>query len=133
MRAVTHGRVILESVRARPAPRCVNFGNPKLTRGSDRRGLVCRSMEHSVQELLSLPEEIEVRAKQRDHSVAWLIVFTSAALTLASATGRRKASPPLPLPASSGTVQPAGPKCGPSCPKERTPAASDRRRPSFLA
>ena len=81
-----------------------------------------------------MSEEIEVQ-KPRDHSVAWLIVFTSAALTLASATGRPQASPllPLPVPASSGTVQPAGPKCGPSCPKERTPAASDRRRPSFLA
>jgi len=89
-------------------------------------------MERSHQELLSLPEEVEAR-KPRDHSVAWLIVFTSAALTLASATGPPKASPPLPIPASSGTVQPAGPKCGPSCPKERTPAASDRRRPSFLA
>jgi hypothetical protein len=89
-------------------------------------------MEHSDQKLLCFAEEIEDR-KPRDHSVAWLAVFTSAALTLASSTGRPKASPPRPLPASSGKVEPAGPKCGPSCPKERTPAASDRRRPSFLA
>jgi len=81
-------------------------------------------MQQHDQPLLSSSLDGTGERKPRDNSLGWLIVFTSAALTLASATSRTHASSARPIPASSGAVEPAGPECGPSCPKKRTPAAS---------
>jgi len=71
--------------------------------------------------------------KYRSPSLSWVMVFTSAFLTLASATNRPKvAAAARPNPARS---RPAGaePDCGPDCPRRASPAPGvPERRDLFL-